>query len=199
MKKTEKTWVGEDLGVQKKQNEYLFCFFILCFVIVSQLSSPTCCVHNFFQLTIVCFNTLWRYIALIVTMSMNILCSSFWRVSLVSWKQRTEFPLFPLSFYAYVPPGRHQHQLAEIKILSVLFWNKKKLVISKSLKSLLFLRKLSVSITDANNGFDMHSLRIKENRDQARIGTNSTQMVNWFLKNLQQFLDFIHNCFNVFI
>lgn len=127
-----------------------------------------------------------------------ILCS-FWRVSLVSWKQRTEFPLFSLSFYAYVPPGRHQHQLAEIKILSVLFWNKKKLVISKSLKILLFLRKLSVSITDANNGFDMHSLRIKENRDQARIGTNSTQMVNWFLKNLQQFLDFIHNCFNVFI
>ena len=127
-----------------------------------------------------------------------ILCS-FWRVSLVSWKQRTEFPLFPLSFYAYVPPGRHQHQLAEIKILSVLFWNKKKLVISKSLKILLFLRKLSVSITDANNGFDMHSLRIKENRDQARIGTNSTQMVNCFLKNLQQYLDFIHNCFNVFI
>ena len=93
-----------------------------------------------------------------------ILCS-FWRVSLVSWKQRTEFPLSPLSFYAYEPPGRHQHQLAEIKILSVLFWNKKKLVISKSLKSLLFLRKLSVSITDANNGFDMHSLRIKENRN----------------------------------
>ena len=127
-----------------------------------------------------------------------ILCS-FWRVSLVSWKQRTEFPLSPLSFYAYEPPGRHQHQLAEIKILSVLFWNKKKLVISKSLKILLFLRKLSVSITDANNGFDMHSLRIKENRDQARIGTNSTQMVNWFLKNLQQYLDLIHNCFNVFI
>ena len=46
-----------------------------------------------------------------------ILCS-FWRVSLVSWKQRTEFPLFSLSFYAYVPPGRHQHQQAEIKILS---------------------------------------------------------------------------------
>ena len=67
MKKTEQTWVGEDLGVQKKQNEYLFCFLFLRFVIVSQLSSPTCCVHNFFQFIIVRSNTLRRYIALVDT------------------------------------------------------------------------------------------------------------------------------------
>ena len=44
----------------------LFCFLFLHFVIVSKLSSPTCCVGNFFQLTIVCSNTLRRYIALVI-------------------------------------------------------------------------------------------------------------------------------------
>ena len=31
--------------------------------------------------------------------------------------------------------------------------------------------------TSEKNGFDMHGLRIKENRNQTRIGTNSTKMV----------------------
>ena len=45
----------------------LFCFLFLHFVIVSKLSSPNCCVGNFFQPTIVPSNTLRCYIALLTT------------------------------------------------------------------------------------------------------------------------------------